>query len=430
MPRVIIVDDHVENLYVLRALFAGHGWQVDEARHGAEALHLAHNDPPQLIVSDLLMPVMDGYTLLGHCKSDEKLKAIPFIVYTATYTDANDEKLALDMGADAFIVKPTEPEVFMERINQLLSRVADVTHVPTRKPTTDESSQVKQYNESLIRKLEQKTLQLEQTNWELERDIAQRKKLEVERETLQSQLLQAQKMESIGRLVGGIAHDFNNLITVILGYADAALGLADATNPVHAELVEISKAAQRSAAITQQLLAFARMQPIERKVVRLNDVIGDMFNMLKQLVGKSIELAWLPGTGVDSVLVDPAHITQILTNLCVNGRDAISGSGKVTISTGMVEFSETHHARYGDLRPGSYVRLAVSDTGCGMDANTISHLFEPFFTTKAMGKGTGLGLATIYGIVKQNDGYVDVHSEVGKGTTFEVFFLPQSGKLV
>ncbi|HVY24874.1 MAG TPA: response regulator [Steroidobacteraceae bacterium] len=428
MPRVIIVDDHVENLYMLRMLFTAHGWQVDEARHGAEALHLAQKDPPQLIVSDLLMPVMDGYTLLGHCKSDDRLKSIPFVVYTATYTDASDEKLAMDMGADAFIVKPTEPDVFMNRISQVVSASKEIEPAPPKKSADEESTQVKQYNEALIRKLEQKTLQLEQANWELERDIAQRKKLETEREKLHAQLIQAQKMESIGRLAGGIAHDFNNLVGVILGYADAALDIVDASSPVHADLVEIRKAAQRSAAITHQLLAFARMQPIERKLINLNATIDDMLNMLRQLVGKNIQLEWLPGEDVHAVLVDPAHITRILTNFCANARDAINGAGKIIITTQMTNFPEVHHARYGDLQPGRYVRLAVSDTGTGMDADTLSHLFEPFFTTKAVGKGTGLGLATIYGIVKQNDGFIDVSSEPGKGTTFEVFFLPQDGK--
>ncbi|MES1196725.1 MAG: ATP-binding protein, partial [Steroidobacter sp.] len=150
--------------------------------------------------------------------------------------------------------------------------------------------------------------------------------------------------------------------------------------------------------------------------------IDDMINMLKQLAGRDIELIWLPGKDVDAVLVDPAHITQILTNLCVNARDAITVPGKITIATNKVTLNEVRHARYGDMQPGSYVRLAVSDTGCGMNANTLSHLFEPFFTTKAVGKGTGLGLATIYGVIKQNEGFIDVSSGLKKGTTFEVFF--------
>ena len=421
MSRVLIVDDHPENLYVLRVLMTGHGWEVEEARNGVEALEQVRQHSPELIVSDLLMPVMDGYTLLRHWKADEKLKSIPFVVYTATYTDTNDEKLAMDLGADAFIIKPAEPEAFIDRINEVIDSTKKALPHSVRMPVGDESSHVKQYNASLIRKLEQKMLQLEQANRALELDIAQRKKLEAERTQLQSQLIQAQKMESIGRLVGGIAHDFNNLIAVILGYTDSALSSLDAAAPAYIELREIKKAAQRSAAITNQLLSFARMHPVAPQVIRLNECVGDMVAMLKQLIGKQIELIWVPGNDVDTVLIDPAHITQILTNLCVNARDAIICAGKITITTSQVVSDETRHSRYGDLLPGTYTKLAVSDTGCGMDEYTLSHLFEPFFTTKAVGKGTGLGLATIYGSIKQYEGFINVNSAVGKGTTFEVF---------
>jgi signal transduction histidine kinase len=429
MPRVLIVDDHVENLYVLRVLLAAHGWQIDEAQNGIEALQKARQQLPQLVISDLLMPVMDGYTLLKTWKTDQQLKSVPFIVYTATYTDTNDEKLAMDMGADAFIVKPAEPEAFIKRISQIINMDGTVLHTPLRQPLGDESTQMKQYNESLIRKLEQKMLQLEQTNIALEQDIAQRKKLEAEREMLQSQLVQAQKMESIGRLAGSIAHDFNNLIGVIMGYADAALQIAKDSDPVRADLLEIRKAAQRSSAITSQLLMFARMRPGTRQPIKLNEAIDDMIVMLRQLVGRNIELAWLPGREVDTVLMDPAHVTQVLTNLFTNGRDAITrdaanATGKITITTTRVKTANVIRTRYGDMDPGEYICLSVRDTGCGMSAGTLSHLFEPFFTTKSIGKGTGLGLATIYGIIQQNNGFVNVSSEPGKGTTFELYFSP------
>jgi len=427
MPRVLVVDDHAENLYVLHALLTGHGWDVDEAQNGADALAKAQQFPPQLVISDLLMPVMDGYSLIRKWKADDRLKHIPFVVYTATYTDPQDEKLAMDMGADAFIVKPAEPEAFMHRINEVIHSDGTMLHAAVRQPVSDEKVQFKQYNEALVRKLEQKSVQLEQANIALARDIEQRKILEAEREKLRAQLSQAQKMESIGRLAGSIAHDFNNLISVILGYADAALTAVQETDPVHADLVEIRKAAQRSSAITHQLLMFARMRPGARQPINLNDVIDDMTAMLRQLIGRNIELAWSPGRDIGAVLMDPAHVTQILTNLCTNGRDAIMrdaahATGKITIATNKMETVDVLRTWYGDMTPGKYICLSVSDTGCGMNQDTLSHLFEPFFTTKSIGKGTGLGLATIYGIIRQNSGFVNVSSEPGKGTKFELYF--------
>lgn len=255
-------------------------------------------------------------------------------------------------------------------------------------------------------------------------DISERKKGELERETLQSQLLQAQKMESVGRLAGGVAHDFNNMLMVITGHVQMALDQIDPKDAIHADLVEIRKAAEHSADLTRQLLAFARKQTIAPKVLDMNETVEGMLKVLRRLIGEDVSLAWLPEAGIWRVLMDPSQVDQILANLCVNARDAIAGVGKVTIETQNVVFDEDYCKSHIGYQTGEYVLLAVSDDGCGMSNPTLQDIFEPFFTTKKSGEGTGLGLATVYGIVKQNEGFINVYSELGKGTTFRIY-LPR-----
>jgi PAS domain S-box-containing protein len=255
-------------------------------------------------------------------------------------------------------------------------------------------------------------------------DITERKNAEEERIRLEAQLQQAQKMESVGRLAGGVAHDFNNMLTVIIGYADLALRKMDPSLTLFTDLQEIRKAAERSAELTRQLLAFARKQNIAPKVLDLNDTVAGMLKMLHRLIGEDIHLNWQPKGGLWPVKVDPSQIDQILANLCVNARDAISGVGKITLETGNCAFDVKYCTVHAGFNPGEYVRLAVSDDGCGMNKEILSHLFEPFFTTKVVGKGTGLGLATVYGIVKQNNGFINVYSEPDHGSTFKIY-LPR-----
>ena len=238
---------------------------------------------------------------------------------------------------------------------------------------------------------------------------------------LEAQLHQAQKMESVGRLAGGVAHDYNNMLSVILGYSELALEKIDSTDKLYEDLREIHKAGVRSADITRQLLAFARKQTIAPLVLDLNEVVEGMLKMLRRLIGEDIDLAWLPETGLWPVMMDSSQVDQLLANLCVNARDAIDGTGRITIETGTATFDEAYCADHPGYVPGDYVLLAVSDDGCGMDRNTVAKIFEPFFTTKAVGLGTGLGLATVYGIIKQNNGFISVYSEPGKGTTFKIY---------
>ena len=258
-------------------------------------------------------------------------------------------------------------------------------------------------------------------------DITARKRAEEEHARLESQFQQAQKMESVGRLAGGVAHDFNNMLAAILGYAEIALGQVDPSEPLHDDLEEIRKAAERSADLTRQLLTFARRQTVAPKVLDLNETVSGVLKMLQRLIGEDIHLEWHPSANVWAVKVDPSQIDQILANLCVNARDAIADVGKITIETRNRTFDEEYCADHAGFVPGDYVMLAVSDDGCGMDRETLAHIFEPFFTTKGVGEGTGLGLATVYGAVRQNDGFVNVYSEPGAGTTFTVYLPRHTG---
>jgi signal transduction histidine kinase/CheY-like chemotaxis protein len=245
---------------------------------------------------------------------------------------------------------------------------------------------------------------------------------------LESQLRQAQKMESVGRLAGGVAHDFNNMLGVIIGHLELALIDLDPTRPLFADLKEIWKTALRSADLTRQLLGFARKQTVVPLVLDLNETVEGMLKMLRSVIGENIALVWLPRSGVWPVKMDPSQIDQILANLCVNARDAIAGVGKITIETNMVTFDEPHCAGHPGFIPGDFVMLTVSDDGQGMDKDTLDKIFEPFFTTKEMGKSTGLGLATIYGIVKQNNGFIDVSSKPDQGTTFNIYLPRHAAK--
>ncbi|MDR3555363.1 MAG: PAS domain S-box protein [Syntrophobacteraceae bacterium] len=252
-------------------------------------------------------------------------------------------------------------------------------------------------------------------------DITDRKRGEEERQKLEEQLFQAQKMESVGRLAGGVAHDFNNMLGVILGHAEMGMDRIDSTQPLYFDLQQIHQAGLRSADLVRQLLAFARKQTVRPKILDLNETISNMIRMLKRLIGEDIELIWRPGHALWDVKIDPSQIDQILANLAVNARDAIPGAGRVIIETANVVFYDATLNKRRDCAPGEYVSITFSDDGIGMSGEILGKIFEPFFTTKEVGKGTGLGLATLYGIVKQNQGCVDVFSEPDRGTTFEMF---------
>ncbi len=677
--KILIVDDLHDARQLLRYMVENNGHEAIEATNGRDGIKVTKSFLPDLIISDALMPVMDGFKFLRAIKQDPELSAIPFILYSSSYQEEQDVRLAMSLGADAYFFKPMDPvELWKEIENILVKAQQNVRH--SSELIKEDAEYLKRYSEVVATKLEEKVVELEKSlaerkqaemllreniartraitdsaqdailimdqngrisYWnpaaqrifgysseevigldlhqlltpqryhqtanaalnkfqqtgqgtyleatlELEachkngheisvelslsalacrdgwhaagiiRDVTERKQAEkilnqqkneltaifenapfmmmvldgkkrirranalacsftgsavtdmveitpgealhclcsndipyasdphcpkctlhqtvmdtyesgkshfqveailptciedkeekkiflisttkitfensplvllslqdiTEHKKLEEQFLQAQKMEAVGTLAGGVAHDFNNMLGVIQGHAEMALDFVDPTQPIFTDLKAILEASERSANLTRQLLAFARRQAIAPKVLDLNETVEGMIKMLRRLIGEDIELAWLPKTGICPVKMDPSQIDQILANLCVNARDAIEGVGKITIETHSVTFDTAFCADHPGAFPGEYVLLAVSDDGCGMDTSTLEKLFEPFFTTKETGKGTGLGLATVYGIVRQNNAFINVSSKPGQGATFKIY-LPQ-----
>jgi signal transduction histidine kinase/ActR/RegA family two-component response regulator len=320
------------------------------------------------------------------------------------------------------------------RFVQFMGSVAGSGDYQARFDARSSSSEIRGLNDTysqLIASLAQHHAQLEQRSRELTaanatlRDqIAVREQAERALRESEEQLRQAQKLEALGTLAGGVAHDFNNLLTVITSYAELARSDAAAGSRMWGDLDQIREAAGRAANLTGQLLAFSRKQVLQPKVIDLNDIVSRMNTMLRRLIGEHIDLTTVMPDELPRIKADPGQLEQVVLNLAVNARDAMPKGGKLSIETQAVELAEPWVSRYGSLQPGRWVMLSVSDSGVGMDEATRLRMFEPFFTTKAQGKGTGLGLATVYGIVKQSGGHIIVYSEPGRGTSFKIYFPP------
>jgi PAS domain S-box-containing protein len=557
--KILSVDDNAENLYLIETIVRARAHEVVGARNGVEALERLAVQSFDLIISDVLMPGMDGFQLCRTVKNDRRLKHIPFIFYTATYTAKQDEELGLALGASRFVVKPAEPDEFLAIIEQVM-RESESGNISV--PATDldeDKTTFGLYNERLVRKLERKVQQLEdartaltalmedknreivqrrraeeavarseeqlrlmwnasrdgrlltdregiilranpamarmfakpldslpgqlftscygadsesalaayreqvesrsiERNFELTwrnpdgeqisaevsstpielpsgpalysifRDVTERKRSEQARAGLEDQLRQAQKLESIGRLAAGIAHDFNNLLTVINGYSELLLGQLQVGDPLRERVEEILRAGDRASGLTARLLVFSRKQTLQPQVVDLNRVVGETRQMLARLVGEDVELLVQLHRDATPTYADPNQLEQVLMNLAVNSRDAMPRGGKLRIDTSIVGWGWNEIQAHPGARPGRYVVLVVSDDGEGMTEETRRHIFEPFFTTKEVGRGTGLGLSTVQGIVAQSDGFIEVQSEPGRGTTFKIY-LPATERV-
>jgi len=545
MPiKILIVDDQPDNIYLLESLLRGNGYETVTALNGEEALNILRVEKADFVISDILMPVMDGFQLCRKMKTDTELGAIPFIIYTATYTGPQDEAFAMKIGADRFLVKPCEPEVILQAVVEVLEKL----NIPGRSQERDaleEEEVLRLYSERLVRKLEQKMLEAERelkarmkaeealrisherlveaqriagmgsfiwnvntgkvawteamyellgydkndknidlervtrniyhpcdlervTGWlqnstastaskagpeecritrsdgtvltvqtflSIKRDesgsaeevfgtvqnVSDRKAAEEEREKLQSQLALAQRLESVGRLANSIAHDFNNFLTVIMGRGENLLLQMDENDHMRNDVEEIVEASIKSAALTRQLLTFSRKQKLMLEDIDLNSVLKSIEGMLKRLVGNDVTIETRMAASLPLISSDLVHLEQVLMNLTVNSRDAMSGQGKLLIETAECELDSGFTRAYPGIKPGRFVMLRISDTGHGIPDEVLPYIFDPFFTTRENEKGTGLGLSTVYGIVKRSGGVITVDSIVGEGAVFTVY---------
>lgn len=429
MKRVLIVDDHAENLYFLEALLGSQGLEVVSARDGVQALELARKGPPDLVVSDILMPVMDGYTLCRELKADPRLCHIPFVFYTATYTDPRDRQLGYELGAEAFLTKPSEPEDFLAALMPLLTRDETRPAPAASCPITPPESTMTHYSEALVRRLEDKMTELEEANRKLKEEVAERERVEQALLASAEQLRQAQKMEALGQLAGGIAHDFNNQLTTIAGYGELLLSRPEVTSSPAArqEVTEIMRAARRASALTRRILVFSRRQTWQPVVICLNQIVRGMRDLLDRTLGAHIAIECHLDPDLEPVEIDVHQFEQVLTNLALNARDAMPEGGTLTLSTRMVTLDAQFCRDRPGFQPGPAVLLEVADTGLGMDPEVLERLGEPFFTTKPPGQGTGLGLTTVLNTIRQAQGHLQAQSRPGSGSTFQLFLPVADG---
>ncbi|MDA8429766.1 MAG: response regulator [Geobacteraceae bacterium] len=574
--KVLIVEDSTSARKLLRYTFEHYHCTVIEAQDGQEGLEQAACHKPDMIISDALMPRMDGFQLLRAVKSDPELNAIPFVFYSSTYTGEKEVELALSLGAEAFVAKPVEPEKLWEKVCEIKQEWEARQRKPAHPPINESDEQyLREYSRMVAAKLEQKVGELEEAlirreqaedglrtlNTELGREIGEHIQAEetlrqqeqelatifentpfvmllldgdrrvrrvnglactfsgstinnllgrrigealrcvhtldcsagcgfgphcqacAVRQTvvatyetgqsfqnvetrmpisvdgteqiitflfstsnvlvagypmvllsfqdisdykrLESQLQHAQKMESIGTLAGGIAHDFNNILTVIFGYGDMTLLSMAHDDPHRLNVEHMLEAARRAANLAQDLLLFSRRQSGEKSTVDLNEIVRSVDKFLQRIIGEDITCTITLSDGKMSLFADAHQLEQVLINLATNARDALPRGGSLAITTACAELDEPDSAGLGNDRSRRYAVLTVTDTGIGMDDKTRRQIFDPFYTTKEVGKGTGLGLAVVYGIIKQHDGRITVDSEPGQGTTFRIY-LPLS----
>jgi signal transduction histidine kinase len=416
--NVLIVDDNPTNLKLMRAQLEAEGLMVVEAEDGVAALELLNHQRVDVVISDILMPRMDGYRLCHEIRKSDRLHNLPTIIYSSTYTSSSDVKLAIDVGADKYLNKPASIEIIIAALHEVIAKPPAVPRVGA----LPEVEVLKEYSKRLVDKLEEKNIALEQTNAELNATRDQLGQRLVESHRLEAQFIEAQKMEVIGQLAGGVAHDFNNILAVIMGYSDLMMQEFGPDDPIHKNVAEIRHAADRAAGLTRQLLVFSRKQTVQPVVLDLNEVVNDLDKMLRRLIDENIEMTIVPGKQIGRIKGDSGYVGQVLMNLVVNARDAMPNGGKLTIATDNVTFDGNYTRAHIGVIPGDYVMLSVSDTGTGMTEEVKKRLFEAFFTTKPLGKGTGLGLATCQTIVQQCHGHIEVQSELGQGTTFKIYF--------
>jgi two-component system, cell cycle sensor histidine kinase and response regulator CckA len=369
--KVLIVDDESTMRLLARASLEKNGFTVAEAGDGQEALEIFRSFQPDVVLMDVLMPKLDGFATCTALRQLIRGEHVPIIMVTGL-DDLTSIDRGYDVGATHFITKPINWSLLSHHLLYVLR-----------------ASQAMQH-----------------------------------RQHLEDQLYQSQKMEAVGRLAGGVAHDFNNLLTVINGCCDFLHSQLPEEHPLQREVVEINQAAEQAASLTRQLLAFSRKQMLQPEEFDLNVIVASMDRMLRRVIGEDIDFVTLLGEGPHPVKADPGQIEQVVMNLVINARDAMPQGGRLLIETAKTYLDEAYCSSHVGVKPGPYVLLAMSDTGIGMNPEIQARIFDPFFTTKELDRGTGLGLATVHGIVNQSGGVIWVYSEPGQGTTFKIY-LPE-----
>jgi PAS domain S-box-containing protein len=533
--KILVVEDNEDSRVLLESVLAESGYDVESTENGKLAFERAVLAPPDLIISDILMPEMDGYALCQAVKAHEQLSDVPFIFYTATYTDPENEKLAMDLGALKFLVKPMEVDRLLNEIKTALNIPKSNSKTSSQKPPRNELELQKDYSKIIAHKLDHKVCKLEeekaklavseqkyrrliealrgnyffythdesglfsylspsisnvlgysqgefeihfteyltqsninkdvlhyteqslkgirQPPYEIEichkngnihrleiteepvlnrhghviavegiaHDITQRVKTQVEREKLQKQLIQAQKMEAIGTLAGGIAHDFNNILSAIIGYTELSKLELPKQGTLSGYLDSVIQASNRAKELVQQILTFSRQAEKEFKPVSVKIILKEALKLLRASLPSTIEIK--RNILSDSLVMgDPTQIHQIIMNLCVNAGHAMRKNGGILeVELSDVQLDDDFKSQFPDVKPGLYLNLAVGDTGEGMPPKVLEQIFDPFFTTKERGEGTGMGLAVVHGIVKSCGGAIYAYSEPGNGTNFKIF---------
>lgn len=420
MKTILIADDLEVNRYLLQSLLKANGFNVVATCNGREALDEARRTPPDMIITDILMPEMDGFQLCRAWRTDRELANIPFIFYTATYTDPSDEKFALSLGADRFITKPQSPEALLGYIREVFQE-AESRGVHTVETGGDTGEQ---YSQVLFKKLQQKVHDLEDIRVRLEKEIRDRQQAEDERVRLEKQLRQARKMEALGALSSGVAHDFNNILQGITGYAELALdAIPNGPQEAREYLNEILHGGVRASELIRQIMTFSREIKVGRTPCLLGPVIREALNLMRGRMPARVVMDAEIEDGGAHVLVDAGQIHQVVTNLVSNAFDAMSADGgHLQVSYYEENVNEAKAAKIPKLQAGRFAVLQVSDTGPGMDPATLERIFEPYFTTKAASGGTGLGLAVVHGILETHGAAISVESRPGMGTTFTIYF--------
>lgn len=421
MERILVVDDNKQNIYMAEILFAGNGFEVETASNGKEALEKGRANPPDLLISDILMPVMDGFALCREWRKDETLKNIPFVFYTATYTEPEDEQFALSLGADRFIKKPLDTIELIRITKELMNRNKTGAHPDKELESPQEEVYLRLYNQALVHKLEDKLFQLEEANKRLEYEIRERKYAEQRLYSYERQIAQSQKMEALGSLAGGIAHDFNNILMAIMAHAELALLDSSENIPNNKNIEQIQVACNRAKELINQILTFSRQAGMEKRPIKVSAIAQEVLKLIKSSLPPGIEII----QKIESkspVMANPTQIYQVLINLCTNASHAIKekeGIIEVRLSDVIIDNPEEPELK--GLAPGRYQKLEVMDNGSGIKADDLEEIFTPYFTTRKEEGGTGLGLSVVQNIVKNSGGRITVKSTYGDGASFSLF---------